>query len=148
VLNARLSLLAKSLLVLLSMATALLTGTVTAAVEDEIAARLQPAGTVCVMGQSCAAGMSAASAGAAGARSPETVYNTFCQACHNTGVNNAPKLADVAAWAPRIAKGIDVLYTSALQGFNNGTMPLRGTCMDCSDDDLRATVDYLVQAAK
>ena len=47
---------------------------------------------------------------------------------------------------PGIAKGIDVLYESTYNGLN-GVMPARGTCMDCSDEELQATVDYMVAAA-
>lgn len=118
-----------------------------AAVEDEIRARLQPAGQVCVMGDACAAGLSVGAAGGA-AKDPETVYNTFCMACHATGANNAPVLGNKEAWAPRIAKGIDALYASALNGFNNGVMPPKGLCMDCSEDELKATVDHIVQASQ
>ena len=49
-------------------------------------------------------------------------------------------------WAPRIGKGIEVLYESTYNGLN--TMPVRGTCMDCSDEELQATVDYMVAAAE
>jgi cytochrome c5 len=118
-----------------------------AAVEDDIRARIQPAGEVCVVGDPCAAGLSLG--GAAGAaKDPETVYNSFCMACHATGANNAPKLGDIAAWEPRIAKGIDVLYQSALNGFNNGAMPPKGLCMDCTEDEIKATVDHIVSQSQ
>lgn len=139
------SLLAKSVFVLLSLTGALLAGNAGAAVKDQIASRLQPAGTSCVFGQECAAGMRAPGAAPA-PTNPEEVYNTFCQACHATGANNAPKFSDKEAWAPRIAKGVDVLYTNAINGFN--AMPARGTCVDCADDTIKATVDYLTAAAK
>jgi cytochrome c5 len=133
----------KFLLVLLAVSAACSN----AAVEDEIRARIQPAGEVCVVGDPCAAGLSVG--GAAGAaKDPETVYNTFCMACHATGANNAPKLGDIAAWAPRIEKGIDVLYQSAIAGFNNGVMPPKGLCMDCTEDELKATVDHIVSQSQ
>lgn len=49
-------------------------------------------------------------------RSGEQVFQGQCAACHATGVANAPKLGDVAAWAPRIKQGFEVLLTSALKG--------------------------------
>jgi cytochrome c5 len=119
-----------------------------AAVEDEIRARIQPAGTVCVLGDPCAAGLSAGGAAGGAAKDPETVYNTFCMACHATGANNAPMLGNKEAWAPRIAKGIDVLYQSALNGFNNGAMPPKGLCMDCTEDEIKATVDHIVSQSQ
>jgi cytochrome c5 len=75
------------------------------------------------------------------------VYNTYCVACHMSGAAGAPKYGDAVAWAPRIAKGKDALYESTYNGLN-GVMPARGTCMDCSDEELQATVDYMVAAAE
>jgi len=57
------------------------------------------------------------------------------------------RTGDVAAWEPRIAKGIDVLYSSAVQGLPPG-MPAKGMCFTCSDDDLKAIVDYMVESSK
>jgi cytochrome c5 len=111
-----------------------------AAVKDEIAARLQPAGVSCVFGEACAAGLKVPGAENLAPRSGEEVYGTFCQACHASGANNAPLFANAEAWAPRIAKGID--------GFNNGAMPVRGTCVNCSDDEIKAAVDHMVAAAE
>ncbi len=80
------------------------------------------------------------------AKSGESIYNTKCMACHMTGAAGAPKLDDKANWEARIAKGQDALYQSALNGTTKG-MPPRGTCMDCSDDELKATVDWMVSQA-
>ena len=134
----------KLLLVLLA-ATA---GYGNAAVEDEIRARIQPAGEVCVIGDACAAGLSSGAGAVGAAKDPETVYNTFCMACHATGANNAPVLGNMEAWAPRIAKGIDVLYQSAIAGFNNGAMPPKGLCMDCTEDEIKATVDHILMQSQ
>ena len=49
-------------------------------------------------------------------QSGEQVYAAVCQACHAAGVANAPKLADAAAWAPRLKSGFDALLNSALKG--------------------------------
>ena len=51
-------------------------------------------------------------------RSGETVYTAQCSACHTAGIAGAPKLGDVAAWAPRIKTGYEALLTSALKGKN------------------------------
>jgi len=72
----------------------------------------------------------------------QKIYQASCQACHAAGVANAPKLGDKEAWAPRIAKGNDALFSSVKNGLN--AMPPKGTCMSCSDDELRAAVEYLV----
>jgi cytochrome c5 len=118
-----------------------------AAEEDNIRARIQPAGSVCVMGTECAAGLAVA-AGNGEPKDPETVYNSFCAACHGTGANNAPVYGNAEAWAPRIAKGNDELLNSIVNGFNNGAMPVKGLCMDCSNDDLQATLEYMLQAVQ
>jgi cytochrome c5 len=130
--------------VLLVLLTLLSAGFASAAVEDEIRARLQPHGDVCVMGESCAAGLSSGAAASGGPRTPDVIYQTYCFACHTTGANNAPVLGNVEQWAPRIAKGIDMLYESAITGFNNGAMPPKGLCMDCTNEEIQATVDHIV----
>ena len=78
--------------------------------------------------------------------SPEELYTQACSSCHATGVLNAPKLGDKAGWEPRIAKGIDQLYASAINGI--GTMPPKGGRSDISDDDIKKIVDYMVGSAK
>lgn len=119
------------------------------ALEDNIAQRLAPVGSVCIEGEECDAANGAAAAASsapAAARSGEQVYNSACAGCHATGAAGAPKFADSGAWADRIGKGIDTLYTNALNGING--MPAKGLCMDCSEDEIKATVDYLVENAK
>ena len=87
-----------------------------------------------------------AAAAPAAARSGEDVYQASCFACHGTGAAGAPKVGDAAAWGPRAAKGIDGLMNSALNGLN--AMPPRGTCGNCSDDDLKAAIEYMVENSK
>ncbi|RMH38666.1 MAG: cytochrome c5 family protein [Gammaproteobacteria bacterium] len=77
------------------------------------------------------------------ARSGETIVNTFCAGCHASGAAGAPKIGNKADWAPRVAKGKDTLVKHALQGFN--AMPPKGLCMDCSDDEIKAAVSYLLK---
>lgn len=119
-----------------------------AQIEERIRERLNPAGNVCVAGQPCAAGMTSSTAAAGGeARDPEQIYQTSCFACHGTGANNAPVLGNVEHWAPRIEQGMDVLYTSTIEGLG-AAMPPRGLCMDCSDDELRSVTDYIVEQSQ
>ena len=86
------------------------------------------------------AGAPAASGG--GSRSGEEIYNSKCTACHATGAAGAPKTGVADDWADRIAKGVDTLYTSAISGLNG--MPPKGLCMDCSDEEMKAAVDYML----
>jgi cytochrome c5 len=76
----------------------------------------------------------------------EQIYTQGCVVCHLTGVANAPKLGDKTAWAPRIAKGMDALFTTALQGM--GAMPPRGMLPQAPDDDIKAAVAYMVSKAQ
>jgi len=88
----------------------------------------------------------AAASGTAQAADGKAVYDKTCVACHASGVANAPKLGDKAAWAPRIATGKDALVTSVLKG--KGAMPPKAGAADLKDDDIKAAVDYMVGAAK
>lgn len=116
-------------------------------IDDQIAERLEPVGSVCVQGEDCASGnVAVASVGTSGGmQAPEDIYNTNCSACHAIGVAGAPKFADAAQWADRVDKGIDVLYQSVINGIAPG-MPAKGLCMTCSDDELKAVTDYMVAA--
>jgi cytochrome c5 len=121
--------------------------TLFAASNDDIIARIAPAGSVCVIGAACAGGTTVTSTtGSSGAEDPTQVYNTYCVACHGSGANNAPIMGDSVAWQPRLDKGIDTLYQNAINGFNNGAMPPKGLCMGCSNETIQATVDYILSA--
>ena len=115
--------------------------------EDIVVGNIKPVGNVSVAGESSpepAPTMAVAAVDTAPAepRSGETVYNKSCMSCHATGAAGAPKLGDAAAWAPRIAAGSDTLWNNAVNGIN--AMPPKGLCMDCSDDELKAAIDYIV----
>lgn len=85
----------------------------------------------------------AAPAAATGAA--PALFNSTCQACHATGAAGAPKVGDKAAWAPRIAQGIDTLVSNAIKGKN--AMPPRGGST-ASDAEIRQVVTYMVNASK
>ena len=55
-------------------------------------------------------------------------------------------MGDAGAWSPRVAKGMETLYTHAINGFN--AMPAKGLCMTCSDDEVKAAVDHMVEGSK
>ncbi|MBT3348028.1 MAG: hypothetical protein HOM84_03565 [Thiotrichales bacterium] len=85
------------------------------------------------------------------AASAESDYLTSCNSCHTPAVApalQAPGLGDKAAWAPRIAKGMDALYDTAFNGSktNPVMMPRGGSAL--SDDALKAVVDYMVSKGK
>ncbi len=88
----------------------------------------------------------AAPAAAGGAADGKGVYEKTCAVCHATGLAGAPKFGDKAAWAPRIATGLNTLHNSALHGKN--AMPPKGGNLALTDTDVAAAVDYMVSTAK
>jgi cytochrome c5 len=89
--------------------------------------------------------MVAAVAPAAAAAAVPALYAQNCAACHASGVANAPKLGDKAAWAARLALGVDGLTASAIKG--KGAMPPKGGSA-ASDADVKAVVAYMVASVK
>lgn len=81
-----------------------------------------------------------------------TIWMQACRNCHLTGVAGAPAIGDLAAWAERRRKGIDALYTNALQGIaddnGNWRMPPRGGNHTLSDEQVRRAIDYMLKAAE
>ena len=73
-----------------------------------------------------------------------------CMACHNTGLSGAPKLGDKKAWEPRIAQGVDLLVSHAVNGFagSAGTMPAKGDDATLTDAQIGDIVAYMVEKAK
>jgi cytochrome c5 len=120
--------------------------------------RVAPFAQVAVAGQDNTALAIKPEAGAAQATAgagamPKTGTDLFqqtCSACHGAGIAGAPKAGDKAAWGPRIAKGKDVLYQHALQGFTGttGMMPPKGGRTDAPDDLVKQAVDHMVQMAQ
>jgi cytochrome c5 len=122
--------------------------------EEVVIENIKPVGEVYIAGESEPAEtaispgttMTADAGEAAAPKSGEQVYNSNCLACHATGAAGAPKLGDVSAWAPRIAKGMDSLLASATNGLN--AMPPKGLCMSCSSAELQASVEYMVSKSR
>ncbi len=120
--------------------------TATASAPDQSEASSPPPTTGEAAAAAPATLAAAASAPAGGGRSGEEIYNTSCTACHSTGAAGAPKLGDKEAWAPRIATGMDTMLEVAINGKN--AMPPRGTCGNCSDDDLKKAIEYMVSKSQ
>lgn len=88
----------------------------------------------------------AAAPAAAVAANGEALYKQACTVCHAAGVAGAPKTGDKAAWAPRIAQGLEAMTASAIKG--KGAMPPKGGAMSASDAEIKAAVQYLFDRAK
>jgi len=83
-------------------------------------------------------------------RDGQQVYQASCVACHDAGIAGAPKLGDKSRWAKHLAKGLDTLYASAVNGTQTsaGVMPAKGGNPALSNAEVRAAVDYMVARSK
>ena len=127
-------------------------------IQGNIEDRTSPVGHISVAGETSEGDAAQASSDASRSEDTQTVadaslptdqlYTQGCSACHATGVANAPKLGDKASWEPRIAKGIDQLYASAINGIPGTTMIAKGGRVDYSDDDIKKIVDYMLESVQ
>jgi|GEM_PF-2082040 cytochrome c5 len=78
-------------------------------------------------------------------RSGEAAYQQVCAVCHATGVNEAPKFGDAAAWAELIEEGYGILVYESIKG--EGMMPPRGGDLTLSDMEMARAVAYMANAA-
>ncbi len=121
--------------------------------------RIAPAGAVCAGEPGAPAQAAAAAAAQAAASSQvayggttdgEVIYNNLCGACHTNGVGKAPMLT-AAGLGARIGKGKDTLYKHAIEGFtgpDGGTMPPKGGNPALTDEQVHATVDWMLANIK
>ncbi len=71
------------------------------------------------------------------------VYVSACIICHQDGQMSAPLIGDSANWYSRLQDGgLTGLYRHAINGYNS--MPVKGACVTCSDNDIIAATDYLL----
>jgi len=103
--------------------------------NDALKKRLEPVGQVYLAGAE-----PAADAGPKGPRTGEQVFQGACFACHGTGALGAPKKG-TDEWKPRLSQGADVLLKHAIEGIRS--MPPRGTCGDCSDEELADAIKFM-----
>ena len=101
--------------------------------EEAIAQRIKPVGEVVVE--------AGAADGAKAARTGKQIVDAVCAACHATGVLNAPKIGDVAAWAAHIKNGLEHLTQNAIKGIRQ--MPPRGGDPTLSDIEVARAVAYM-----
>src|SRR6266568_4698725 len=98
--------------------------------ETGVLNRIKPVGEVTIAEATAQAGMTG-----------EQVYQDVCKTCHEAGLVGAPKLGDKAARAPRIKRGINALYASAIDGKNQ--MPPKGGNRNLADIDVQRGVVYM-----
>jgi len=79
--------------------------------------------------------------------SGEDVFKASCANCHDSLIggffSGAPSIEKKAAWAPLLPKGVEGLTQATISGI--GKMAARGGCAECSDEDIRAAVEYIVE---
>jgi cytochrome c5 len=113
--------------------------------DEAVAKRIQPVGQVHLGPVPVTADAETPSATVVAAapvsKSGEEVYKQVCAACHTTGVLNAPKTGDKAAWAPLIKEGLDILTADAIKGIRQ--MPPRGGNPNLSDLEVRRSIVYM-----
>lgn len=127
--------------------------------EAATLARIQPAGSVFAGATGAAAQAAAASAAAEAAKGQvaydgtldgSVIYAQLCTGCHTSGVAQAPMLVK-AAWTARIAQGTAMLHAHAIGGYTGpggGVMPARGGNPALSDEQVKATVDWMLTQLK
>ncbi|HEX3895772.1 MAG TPA: c-type cytochrome, partial [Rudaea sp.] len=75
----------------------------------------------------------------------------LCQTCHTNAATGAPIITDKGAWAPRVAKGLPTLIDHAIKGFqgpDGKMMPAKGGNPSLTDDQVKATVEWMVSQVK
>ncbi|MBL1273209.1 MAG: cytochrome c5 [Marinobacter maritimus] len=136
----------KRVLAIVLLGFGITAGAVMASVEDEIRARIQPVGEVCLQGDECGEAAAASETASSGPRSGSEVYDAVCMACHTTGAAGAPVIGDAGAWAPRVDQGMETLISHAINGLN--AMPAKGGCASCPDEEIQAAVEHIVAESK
>ncbi len=84
---------------------------------------------------------------AAADKTGEQIYQQSCAGCHETGTANAPRRADTAFWQTRLIEtgSASLLTNTVITG--KGAMPANGGCANCTEDELRHAVNYMLEAA-
>ena len=120
----------------------------TAEVQEEIAERIAPVGSVRLPGEAAAAeaAVQAVPEPVATELTGAQVYNANCGACHTNGIGGAPKIGEADAWTARVAQGIETLRDHAVNGYQGdaGYMPAKGGNVGLSDDEVHRAVDYML----
>lgn len=116
--------------------------------------RIAPAGAVFAgaSGEAARAAADAAAKAAAasqvaygGTKDGAVIYDNLCAGCHKAGVGGAPMLT-AAGIGARAGQGKDTLHKHAIEGFTGsaGVMPAKGGNPALTDDQVKATVDWML----
>ncbi len=75
----------------------------------------------------------------------ERIYKQICKACHETGVMNAPKVGNPAAWAKFLAEGQAIVTAHGWVGVRG--MPPRGGRADLPLEDFARAAAWMARSA-
>lgn len=73
----------------------------------------------------------------------ELAYSFICAGCHDTGAGGAPLLSEPTQWQEVLTRSKSEIYRNTFEG--KGSMPERGLCHICSDEQLRGLVDFMLE---
>ncbi|MEO5962270.1 MAG: c-type cytochrome [Thermomonas sp.] len=129
------------------------------AAEQRVLSRIAPVGAVYAGATGAAAQAEALKAAAAAATASvayggtmdgSVIFGNLCTGCHTSGAGGAPKLDAAGIGARMAAQGLDMLITNAITGYTGsaGVMPAKGGNPALTDDQVKATVEWMVAQSK
>lgn len=129
------------------------------AAEQRVLNRIAPVGEVYAGATGAAAQADAMKAAAAAATAQvayggtmdgSKIFGNLCTGCHTSGAGGAPKLEAAGIGARLAAQGIDMLIKNAISGYTGsvGVMPAKGGNPALSDDQVKATVEWMASQSK
>ncbi len=127
--------------------------------RQEVEARIAPVGAVyagdtgraaLLAAQEAAKKAAEAQVAYGGTLDGKTIFGNLCQTCHTNAATGAPLITDKAAWAPRVAQGLDTLLKHAIEGYqgSKGLMPAKGGNPSLTDAQVKATVEWMLAQVK
>ncbi len=127
--------------------------------QQRVLARIAPVGQVyagatgaAAQAEALKAAAAAATANAAygGTMDGSVVFDNLCTGCHTSGAGGAPKLDAVGIGARLATQGLEMLITNAINGYTGsaGVMPAKGGNPALTDDQVKATVEWMVAQSK
>ncbi len=73
----------------------------------------------------------------------KAIFEEHCILCHGSGIAGAPRFGDKPDWKSRVKKKLSLLLEHVENGY--GAMPRKGTCLECSPEDLKTAIRYMVK---
>lgn len=128
----------------------MLHGTIVPEVDPAVAKRTEnriaPVGAVYAGATGAASQAAASQVAYGGTTDGSVIYQNLCGGCHTSGAGGAPTLA-AAEWTGRIAQGAKTLHRHAIEGYTGerGVMPAKGGNPALTDEQVIATVDWMVE---